>query len=146
MNTDGPGTAGTSRENRLRSALRRRGYTLHKSRARLSGDNRGDYQILNKNGGIVAGERLDLDLDGVESFLKEEIAEYVHASKPSGFASPDHSRAEYLRGPDRRPPGPLAVRREAPRARQWPCGSTQMAGAVAKSPTCRTRTGPHPRL
>jgi hypothetical protein len=83
MNTDGPGTAGTSRESRLRSALRRRGYTLRKSRTRLSGDNRGDYQIRKENGEVVAGERFDLDLDGVESFLKEEIAEYVHASKPS---------------------------------------------------------------
>jgi hypothetical protein len=88
MNTAGPGTAGTSRENRLRSALRRRGYTLHKSRARLPGDNRGDYQIRNKNGGIVAGERFDLDLDGIESFLSQEIAEYIHASKSSVLRKP----------------------------------------------------------
>jgi hypothetical protein len=77
------GTADTSRESRLRSALRRRGFTLHRSRARLSGDNHGDYQILNEYGGIAAGERFDLDLDGVEEFLRDEIAEYVHASKPS---------------------------------------------------------------
>ena len=88
MNTDGPGTAGTSRESRLRSALRRRGYTLHKSRARLSADNRGDYQIRKENSGVVAGERFDLDLDGIESFLRQEIAEYVHASKSSVLRKP----------------------------------------------------------
>ncbi len=77
------GTANTGRESRLRSALRRRGYTLHKLRARLSADNLGGYQIRNEHSGIVAGERFDLDMDGVESFLKQEIAEYVHASKPS---------------------------------------------------------------
>jgi hypothetical protein len=77
------GTANTGRESRLRSALRRRGYTLHKSWARLSADHRGGYQIRNADSGIMAGTRFDLDLDGVESFLKEEIAAYVHASKAS---------------------------------------------------------------
>jgi hypothetical protein len=60
-----------AREARLRRALARQGFTLHKSRWRLGSiDNFGGYQIINPYvNGIVAGSRFDLSLDDVEEWL-----------------------------------------------------------------------------
>ncbi len=67
----GPGdTFAVRRENRLRSQARRHGLGVRKSRAGLSMDNHGGYQIIDvSRNSIVLGERFDLDLDAVEDYL-----------------------------------------------------------------------------
>jgi hypothetical protein len=57
-------------ENRLRRWAQRLGLRMHKSRARISLDNRGGYQLLDRNNWIVAGERFELTAAGVESELE----------------------------------------------------------------------------
>ena len=57
-------------ENALRHALKRRGYSLHKSRHGISLDNFGGYMICNDyNNAVVRGWRFDLNLDDVADFL-----------------------------------------------------------------------------
>lgn len=63
-------TAEKNREQRLRRALYKAGYTLHKSRQGISLDNYGGYMIVNYYiNGVVAGRRFDMDLDDVQEFL-----------------------------------------------------------------------------
>ena len=59
-------------EQKLRRALYKAGYQLHKSRARrIHIDNLGGYMIVNYYiNGVVAGSRYDLELDDVASFVK----------------------------------------------------------------------------
>lgn len=59
-------------EQKLRRALYKAGYQLHKSRARqINIDNLGGYMIVNYYiNGVVAGSRYELDLDDVASFVK----------------------------------------------------------------------------
>lgn len=66
-------TASKVQENRLRRWADRLGLALKKSRAKMLHINdRGEYRIVDpyKNR-IVAGERFDMGLDEVESFLRE---------------------------------------------------------------------------
>lgn len=61
-----------NRERRLRRALNKAGYSLHKSRYSIYGDYLGGYMIVDVCGNyVVAGSRYDLDLDDVETWLKE---------------------------------------------------------------------------
>ena len=61
------------REIRLRNWATRLGLFLHKSRARRwSVDNHQGYMITDPNRNtILYGQRFDLDLDQVETYLKE---------------------------------------------------------------------------
>lgn len=60
-------------EQKLRRALDKAGYSLRKSRSRVSIDNFGGYMIIDqKYGAVVSGSRFDLTLDDVKDFLKEE--------------------------------------------------------------------------
>jgi hypothetical protein len=60
-----------AREARLRRLARRGGYSLRKSRAGFSGDNFGDFMIVDDDmNAVVAGDRFDLTLDDVEEWLK----------------------------------------------------------------------------
>lgn len=60
-------------EQRLRRALSKAGYSLHKARGQISIDNLGGYMIVdNQFNSVVAGERYDLNLVDVENFLKED--------------------------------------------------------------------------
>jgi hypothetical protein len=60
-----------SRENRLRRLCQRKGWAMRKSRAQLSLDNHGGYMLVDiDRNWIVVGERFDLSLDGVESWLE----------------------------------------------------------------------------
>lgn len=60
-----------ARENKARRKLAKEGYSLHKSRARLSIDNLGGYMISNDNDNtIVAGEKYDLSIEDVEKFIE----------------------------------------------------------------------------
>lgn len=55
-------------ENKLRRALTKQGYQLHKSRSRnWSCDNQLGYMIT-KDGWVECGERFDLTLTDVEAF------------------------------------------------------------------------------
>jgi len=60
-----------SRERRLRKVAQKRGLALRKLRGPLSRDNRGGYMIVDRRNAVVAGERFDLDLDAVETWLTE---------------------------------------------------------------------------
>ena len=66
-----PETLEQRREQRLRSAARRQGYLVRKSRARTANlHDLGGYRIVDPYfNTIVAGETFDLDLDDVESWL-----------------------------------------------------------------------------
>lgn len=58
-------------ENKLRRALYKAGYSLHKSRKAISADNLGGYMIvMNTINGVAAGSRFELDLDDVKDFLE----------------------------------------------------------------------------
>jgi hypothetical protein len=60
-------------ENKMRRLAKKHGYRIAKSRAKISGDNYGGYQILNEyNNLIEAGEKFALLLEEVEAFFKEE--------------------------------------------------------------------------
>jgi hypothetical protein len=61
------------RENKLRRYAHRLGVAIVKSRNSLwSVDNQLGYMILDNRGNfVVAGEKFDLSMDDVESFLKE---------------------------------------------------------------------------
>jgi hypothetical protein len=57
-------------ENYLRRWAKRLGVQLKKSRARWSLDNIGGYQIIDPTfNGILAGERFNLSLEGVDEYL-----------------------------------------------------------------------------
>lgn len=59
-------------EQRLRRALAKKGYKLHKSRARhWSLDNQQGYMIVNMNNAVMAGGNYNLSLEDVEDFLNE---------------------------------------------------------------------------
>ena len=60
-------------ERRLRRALNKDGYGLHKSRAKLiHADDLGGYMIVDlATNSVVAGSRFNLDLEDVEDFLKQ---------------------------------------------------------------------------
>ena len=59
-----------TRENRLRRAAARAGYRVTKSRRALSGDNVGDYMLLDASRNfVVFGSRFDANLADIESFL-----------------------------------------------------------------------------
>ena len=61
-----------NRERRLRRALNKAGYSLHKSRRPISPDNLGGYMVADVYGSyVVAGPNFNLDLDDVEELLKE---------------------------------------------------------------------------
>ena len=64
-------TTNKSLENKLRRALNKAGYVLHKSRRSISPDNLGGYMIVDLYGNcVVAGSRFDLSLEDVEGWLK----------------------------------------------------------------------------
>ena len=60
-------------EQRLRYALNKEGYSLHKSIKRIPTYNdAGGYMIVNYYiNGVVAGPRFELDLDDVAEFVEE---------------------------------------------------------------------------
>ncbi len=61
-----------TRENYYRRMAERLGLILKKSRAKkFSIDDLGYYMITNRNNIIVAGEKFDLSLDAVASYLEE---------------------------------------------------------------------------
>lgn len=63
-------------ERKLRRALYKAGYTLHKARGCISLDNFGGYMIVDyRIPGVVAGSRYNLDLADVEEFLLDRCVE-----------------------------------------------------------------------
>ena len=61
-----------ARGRRLRKIAQKRGFMLRKSRGPLSLDNHGEFMIVDPSRSVVvAGERFDLDLDAVETWLTE---------------------------------------------------------------------------
>ena len=62
-----------SREQRLRRALRKAGYSLHKSRRGICINNLGGYRIVEDFNNIIVAnsEHYNLSLDDVEEFLNE---------------------------------------------------------------------------
>lgn len=65
-------TAEKNLERKLRRALYKAGYTLHKARGRLHADNFGGYMIVDYMiNGVVAGSKFELDLDDVKQFVLE---------------------------------------------------------------------------
>lgn len=63
-------TVDKNREKRLRRALNKCGYALHKSREAVSPDNLGGYMIVDlQTFGVVSGSRFELDLDDVQDWL-----------------------------------------------------------------------------
>lgn len=64
-------TTEKNREQRLRRALNKCGYSLHKSRRSFSSSNLGGYLIINQqNNTLVDGDRFNLSLDDVENWLE----------------------------------------------------------------------------
>lgn len=59
-------------EQRLRRALNREGYGLHKSRTKaIHADDLGGYMVYDlATNAVVAGARFDLDLDDVARFVE----------------------------------------------------------------------------
>lgn len=65
-----------NREQRLRRALNKVGYALHKSRKSFSADNLGGYMVVDiYYNAVVAGSRYELDLDDVQEFLEVYLTE-----------------------------------------------------------------------
>lgn len=63
-------TVDKNREKRLRRALNKCGYALHKSHEAVSPDNLGGYMIVDlQTLGVVSGSRFELDLDDVQDWL-----------------------------------------------------------------------------
>ncbi len=59
-----------SMEQKLRRALAKEGYRLHKSRAQdWSCDNQQGYMIVDSCNWIAAGEHFDMSLDDVAAFV-----------------------------------------------------------------------------
>ena len=62
-------TANKHLERKLRRALDKCGYALHKSRAMLSPDNLGGYMIVDlQTNAVGGGSRFELSLDDVQEF------------------------------------------------------------------------------
>lgn len=60
-----------NKEQQLRRALRKEGYSLCKSRKAVSIDNLGGYMIVNSyRNVVVAGSRYELSLDDVADWLE----------------------------------------------------------------------------
>ena len=58
-------------EKKLRRALNKHGYALHKSRKPFGLDNLGGYMIVDiYNNAVVAGARYDLSLEDVSEWLE----------------------------------------------------------------------------
>lgn len=66
-------TANKNLENKLRRALNKAGYTLHKSRARtINPENLGGYMIVNAYiNAVVAGSRFELDIEDVQDWVQD---------------------------------------------------------------------------
>ena len=63
-------TVNKNQEQRLRRALNRCGYALHKSREAVSPDNLGGYMIVDlQTSSVVSGSRFELDIDDVQEWL-----------------------------------------------------------------------------
>lgn len=63
-------TAEKNQEQRLRRALYKAGYQLHKSRSFKGADDLGGYMIVDYYlNAVVAGSRFGLDLEDVEDFV-----------------------------------------------------------------------------
>ena len=58
----------------LRRVAQQQGYTLKKSRAKESLDNRGGYMIVDENNAIIAGERYDMSIEDVADYLEVQIS------------------------------------------------------------------------
>lgn len=72
MNTN---TEERAAEQRLRRHLKRRGYTLIKSRKQIVDyDNQGGYMVVdNRTGFAVGGARYDWNLDDVQEFVDGDL-------------------------------------------------------------------------
>ena len=69
-------TANKNMEQRLRRALNKHGYSLHKSRRSFGYPNLGGYLIvLDKFNACVAGQNFELDHDDVEDFVSQWCVE-----------------------------------------------------------------------
>lgn len=65
-------TTEKNREQRLRRALNKVGYTLHKSRKAFSLDNLGGYMIVwLRYNSVAAGSQFEFSLDDVEEWLQD---------------------------------------------------------------------------
>jgi len=63
-------------ERRVRRLARKHGCGVAKSRARISLDNRGDYQLFDSDGNfIVLGSRFDATIDEIKDYLTEACNE-----------------------------------------------------------------------
>lgn len=61
-----------NKEQQLRRALNKKGYSLHKSRKRININNLGGYMIVNVyTNCVVAGSRYDMTLDDVINWMQE---------------------------------------------------------------------------
>lgn len=64
-------TAEKNMEQRLRRALYKAGYSLHKARGKVNINNLGGYMIVDyRLNACVQGNRYELDLADVENFLQ----------------------------------------------------------------------------
>lgn len=69
-------TANKNMEQRLRRALNKHGYSLHKSRGPFGYPNLGGYLIVwTKYNACVAGPNFELDLDDVADFVNQWCVE-----------------------------------------------------------------------
>jgi hypothetical protein len=63
-------------ENKLRRALGKAGYMLHKASGMIGADNLGGYMICDLyNNAVVCGSRFELDLDDVADWLEHLASE-----------------------------------------------------------------------
>ena len=61
-----------NRESALRRKMRKHGYSLHKSRSRITPDNDGAYMIVDVGTNtVVTGSRFDLSLDDVSEWAQD---------------------------------------------------------------------------
>lgn len=61
-----------NKEQQLRRALNKAGYSLRKSRKQISIDNLGDYMIVDVfTNCVVAGSRYNMTLDDVTNWMQE---------------------------------------------------------------------------
>lgn len=65
-------TVHKNQEQKLRRALNKCGYSLHKSRRGISLDNLGGYMVVDQYSNVVvAGSRFDLGLEDVLDWIAE---------------------------------------------------------------------------
>ena len=63
-------TVDKNKEQKLRRALNKCGYTMSKSRKAFSADNLGGYMIIDLcTNSVVSGSRYELDLEDVQEWL-----------------------------------------------------------------------------